>query len=115
VRRTSHAGRFAERVLSGVDDAGAEERIVIWLERREGGLWAVGRAVNPQHRQSDEPRPDDWIFEGYELADALDSANEALEDDVRVLEQDGRDLRVEPFKRAEILGRLERWFFGRSR
>ena len=41
--------------------------------------------------------------------------NAALEDDVRVLEQDGRDLRVPPFKRSEILAPLERWFFGRSR
>jgi hypothetical protein len=115
VRRTSQAGRFAERALDGVDDAGGEERVVIWIERRPGALWAVGRAVNPQHRQSDEPRHDDWIFEGYELEDALEAANGALEDDVRVLEQDGRDLRVPPFRRSEILGPLERWFFGRAR
>src|SRR5919204_4510706 len=41
---------FAERVLEGVDDAGASERVVIWIERKPGALWAVGRAVNPQHR-----------------------------------------------------------------
>ena len=115
VRRRSQAGRFAERVLEGVDDTGAAERVVLWIERRPGALWAVGRAVNPQHRQSDEPRRDDWIFEGYELSDALDAANEALEDDVRVLEQDRRELRVQAFKRSEILGPLERWFFGRLR
>ena len=114
MRRRSQAGRFAERVLDGVDDTGAEERVVIWIERRPGAIWAVGRAVNPHHRQSYEPRPTDWIFEGYELSDALDAANEALEDDVRVLEQDRRELRVQPFKRSEILGPLERWFFGRS-
>ena len=30
---------------------------MVWIERRSGGLWAVGRCVNPQHRPSDEPRP----------------------------------------------------------
>ena len=34
----------------------------------------VGRAVNPQHRESDDPRPGDYAFEGYELQDALDAA-----------------------------------------
>ena len=113
MRRRNTAGRFAERVLNGVDDAGAEERIVFWIERRPGALWAVGRAVNPQHRRSDEPRREDVIFEGYELEDALDAANAALEDDVSVLERDGRDQRVAPFKRQEVLKPLERWFFGR--
>ena len=114
MRRKSTAGRFAERVLAGFDDAGAEERIVIWIERKPGALWAVGRAVNPQHRSSDEPRRDDYVFEGYELEDALESANSTLEDDVRVLEQDGRATKVKPFVRAELLKPLERYFFGRQ-
>ena len=113
MRRTSREGRFAERVVSGVDDLGVEERIVIWIERKPGGLWAVGRAVNPQHRRSDEPRPDDYLFEGFELEDALERANEALEDDVRVSSDDGRPADAKPFVRGEILGPLERWFFGR--
>jgi hypothetical protein len=113
MRRTSREGRFAERVVSGVDDLGVEERIVIWIERKPGGLWAVGRAVNPQHRPSDEPRPDDYLFEGFELEDALERANEALEDDVRVSSDDGRPADAKPFVRGEILGPLERWFFGR--
>jgi hypothetical protein len=113
MRRTSKEGRFAERVVSGVDDLGVDERIVIWIERKPGGLWAVGRAVNPQHRRSDEPRPDDYLFEGFELADALERANEALEDDVRVSSDDGRAADAKPFVRSEILGPLERWFFGR--
>jgi hypothetical protein len=114
MRPRSTAGRFAERVLRGVDDAGVEERVVIWIERKPGALWAVGRAVNPQHRSSDAPRPDDYVFEGYELGDALDRANEALEDDVSVLERDGGDLAsVRPFTRKEVLPLLERWFFGR--
>jgi hypothetical protein len=115
VRRKSTEGRFSERVVHGVDDAGAEETILIWIERKQGALWAVGRAVNPQHRSSDEPRRDDYLFEGYELDDALEAANGALEDDVTVLERDGRNAYVRPFTRAELLGPLERWFFGRGR
>ncbi len=113
MRKQDTSGRFAERVLHGVDDLGAEERIVIWIERRRGAVWAVGRAVNPQYRRSDEPRPDDYIFEGYELEDALEHANAALRDDLRVSEQDGRPQAVEEFDREELLKPLERWFFGR--
>ena len=97
----------------GVDDAGQEERIVLWIERRTEGVWAVARAVNPQLRESDETRPEDLIFEGYELGDALDRANEALEDDVVVLEGDGREVDARPFTRKEVLPLLERWFFNR--
>jgi len=114
MRRKSVGGRFAERLLAGVDDTGQEERIVIWIERKAGAVWAVGRAVNPQLRPTHEPHRDDYLFEGYELEDALDAANAVLEDDVRVLEQDGRDSDAKPFIRKELLGPLERWFFGRS-
>ena len=113
VRSRTQPGRFAERTIDGVDDGGSPERIVVWIERKEGGVWAVGRAVNPQHRPSDEPRPDDYVFEGYELQDALDAANNMLEDDLSVSERDGQTPRILPFKRAEVLGPLERWFFGR--
>ena len=113
MRRSSREARYAERNLVGVDDVGEEERIVVWIERRPGAVWAVGRAVNAQLRESDEPRPEDVIFEGYELGDALDRANEALEDDVRVLEEDGRSADARPFTRKEVLPLLERWFFNR--
>jgi hypothetical protein len=113
VKQRSRAGRFAERVLDGVDDAGSQERIVFWIERRPGAVWTVGRAVNPDLRRTDDPVPGDVIFEGYELEEALDRANEALEDDVRVLEADGRAPDVRPFTRREMLPLLERWFFGR--
>jgi hypothetical protein len=105
--------RFAERELHGVDEEGNDERIVIWLERREGGLWRVGRAINPELRPFQDARPEDVVFEGYELGDALLRANEALEDDVRVLEEDRLDVDVRPFTRKEVLPLLERWFFGR--
>ena len=100
MRRSSREGRYAERTLMGVDDVGEEERIGIWIERRAGAVWVVGRVVNPQLRESDEPRPEDVIFEGYELEDALERANEALEDDVSVLEGDGL-----PATRGPSLGR----------
>jgi hypothetical protein len=114
MRRKSVGGRFAERFLAGVDHTGQEEQIVIWIERKAGAVWAVGRAVNPQLRPSDEPRKDDYLFEGFELEDALEAANGVLEDDVSVLEKDGRDSDAKPFVRKELLGPLERWFFGRS-
>jgi hypothetical protein len=113
VRGRSSAGRFAERELHGVDEDGAVERVVVWIERKTGAVWAVGRAVNPQHRQSDEPRAQDYVFEGYELDDALQAANECLEDDLDVSEKDGRRERIKPFTRAELLKPLERWFFNR--
>ena len=113
MRKSSREGRYAERTLLGVDDVGEEERIVIWIERRAGAVRAVGRAVNPQLRESDDPRPEDVIFEGFELGDALDHANEALEDDVSVLEGDGVPADARPFTRKEVLPLLERWFFDR--
>jgi hypothetical protein len=113
MRRNSREGRYAERTLVGVDDVGEEERIAIWIERRVGAVWVVGRAVNPQLRESDESRAEDVIFEGYELEDALERANEALEDDVSVLEGDGLPADDRPFTRKEVLPLLERWFFNR--
>jgi len=113
MKRSSREDRYAERTLVGVDDEGAEERVVIWLERRPGAVWVVGRTVNPQLRETDEPRPDDVVFEGFELEDALTRANEALEDEVQVLEADGLGTDVRPFTRKEVLPLLERWFFNR--
>ena len=111
--RKPSAARFAEREVYGVDDLGEPERIVIWIERLPGATWAVGRAVNPQHRRSDEARADDYVFQGFELSDALTAANETLEDDAVVSEHDGSGAKVKPFVREELLGPLERWFFGR--
>jgi hypothetical protein len=104
--------RFAERVLQGVDDDGAREEIVIWIERRRGALWAVGRAINPRNRSIPEPLPDDYVFEGYELGDALEAANAALRDDLSVSRAEGLDERVAEFSEDELLRPLERWFFG---
>ena len=113
MKRRDATAVFAERVLEGVDDAGVVERIVIWIERKPGALWAVGRSVNPQHRSSEVPPADDYVFEGYELEDALEQANATLSDDARVSAADGRPAECEPFAREELLKPLERWFFGR--
>jgi hypothetical protein len=114
MRVSSDRGRFAERVLQGVDDAGREERILVWIERKPGALWAVGRVVNPQLRNEAVTKASDYVFEGYELEDALEHANAALEDDLTVSERDGRAAHCKPFTRAECLKPLEAWFFGRS-
>jgi hypothetical protein len=113
VKASAQAGRFAERVVAGRDDAGGVERVVIWIERRPGAVWAVGRTVNPQHRESSTARPDDYVWQGYELEDCLEAANATLEDDVVVSEEDGAGGKVRPFRREELLEPLERFFFGR--
>ena len=112
MRVKSDSVRFAEREVHGIDDGGAPERILVWIERRPGAVWAVGRSVNPDARPSSASRRTDFLFEGYELDDALECANAALEDDVVVSEADGRTERVRPFTRDELLKPLERWFFG---
>ena len=104
--------RFAERVLHGIGEDGTRDEIVIWIERRPGAVWAVGRAINPRHRDVPKPRPDDYVFEGYELGDALEAANNALRDDLEVSAADGLDEEVRPFAEVELLKPLERWFFG---
>jgi len=111
---SSDRGRFAERVVHGVDDAGREETIAIWIERKAGALWAVGRVVNPQLRNGKLEKAGDYVFEGFELGDALEHANDALEDDLTVSEHDGRSEHCKPFTRDECLKPLEAWFFGRS-
>jgi hypothetical protein len=104
--------RFAERVLHGVGEDGSRDEIVIWIERRPGAIWAVGRAINPLHRPTQKPRPDDYVFDGYELDDALAAANNALSDDLEISAEEGVNEDVRPFDREELLKPLERWFFG---
>jgi hypothetical protein len=114
VKPQSGSGRFAQRVVEGRNDAGETERVLIWIERRAGAVWAVGRIVDPEHRETDEPRADDYVWEGYELEDCLGEANAVLEDDVVVSDDDGGGAdTTPPFRREELLEPLERFFFGR--
>ena len=104
--------RFTERVLHGVGEDGSREEIVIWIERRPGAVWAVGRAIDLRNRSTTAPRADDYVFEGYEMGDALQAANNALRDDVSVSAEEGLDEHVEEFGEDDLLKPLERWFFG---
>jgi hypothetical protein len=111
VAATGQGQRFAVRSVSGIDDAGGTETVSLWIEWQPGGVWAVGRAVNAEHRENPAmPRADDWIFTGYEMADALEAANDALEADLSVSSAPGD---VPPFAEDELRHRLERWFFDR--
>ena len=85
---------------------------MIWIDRRPGAVWTVGRTVNPH---LGPVKLDDGLWQGYELDDALEAANSALEADMRVAIDDGRPVAIESFTRQELLGPLERWFFGRLR
>jgi hypothetical protein len=104
--------RFAARTLQGIGDDGGREEILIWIERRPGALWAVGRAIDIDNRKTPQPRPDDYVFEGYEMGDALSAANTALRDDLEVSAEEGLSATVPLFDEDELLKPLERWFFG---
>ena len=114
VARDSGSRRFAERTLHGLGEDGARDTISIWIERRPGAVWAVGRAIGLEERRTAEPRPDDYVFEGYELGDALEAANNALRDDLLISRGDGVNEDVRLFEEDELLKPLERWFFGHN-
>ncbi|HEY0386965.1 MAG TPA: hypothetical protein VGC71_00860 [Gaiellales bacterium] len=114
MRNGGGSARFAEREVHGVGDDGGRELITIWIERRPGAVWAVGRAVDVQERADGAVREDDLVFEGYEMGDALEAANDALSSDLEISRRDGRSQDVEPFHERELLEPLERWFFGRT-
>lgn len=103
---------FAERSIRGVGDDGAAEVVTIWIERKPGAVWAVGRAVDLAERADGLVRPDDYVFEGYEMGDALEAANAAIAADLDVSAEEGRPQQVEPITEPELLVPLERWFFG---
>jgi hypothetical protein len=102
---------FAERRLSGLDDAGQPEEVRIWIDWLPGGIWGVGRAVDLGARENPNlVRDDDWVFRGYEMQDALDAANAALSADLDVTREVGEAHATGPFSEAELRPRLERWF-----
>jgi hypothetical protein len=94
------------------DERGIDS-VLVWIERREDGTWAVGRASDLTQRSFAEPRDSDYVFSGFEIDDALDAANGALEDDVVASEQDGFTAEVSPFLRRELEEPLNEWFWGR--
>ena len=65
-----------------------------------------------EERADGAVHPDDYVFEGYEMDDAVDAANEALRVDLEVCRSEGRDQDVGVFTTTELLPQLERWFFG---
>ena len=113
-RNGTHPARFTDRVVHGVADDGGDEVITIWIERRAGAVWAVGRAVGLEERADGAVRPDDYVFEGFEMGDALEAANQALNADIDVSREEGRPQSVAVFEERELLEPLERWFFGRE-
>jgi hypothetical protein len=115
VASTQADGRFAERTLHGIDDAGQRETICLWIDWLAGGQWGVGRVVNRAHRENPLiAREDDWLFRGFEMGDALAIANEALTTDLEVSRADGLNEDVRLFEEDELRRRLERWFFDHS-
>ena len=98
--------------MPGADERGIES-ILIWIERREDGAWAVGRASDLTQREHASPRDHDFVFSGYEIDDAVDAANAALEDDLVASEQDGIVAEAAPFLRRDLEEPLNDWFWGR--
>ena len=99
--------------MPDADERGIDS-ILIWVEHRAAeGAWAVGRASDLTQREFAEPREHDYVFEGFDIDEALQAANEALEDDVTASELDGLDPQVRPFKRSELEEPLNEWFWGR--
>jgi hypothetical protein len=104
--------RFAERVVHAVGEDGTRDEIVIWIERRPGAVWSVGRAINPRNRAVPGPRADDFLFEGYEMGDALEAANNALASDSDASRVVAGGNAAAPFTEEDLRVPLERWFFG---
>ena len=103
MRKISSDGRCAERTLEGFDDAGRAERIVIWLERQQGAVWAVGRAVNPQHRPSGEPRATTTSSRGTSWTTPSTARTERSPTTYTFSNGDGHVQDVPPFTRDELL------------
>ena len=104
---------FAERTLSGLDDAGQREEVRIWIDWLPGGIWGVGRAVDLGDAR--ESRASCARTTGSSGAtrcgDALEAANAALCGRSRRLAARSAASRWRRrFSEAELRPRLERWF-----
>jgi hypothetical protein len=109
-----HADWFAQRRIRGMADDGGGENVTIWIERRAGAVWAVGRAVSLEERPDGRVHPDDYVFDGFEMGDAVAAANQALDSELEIAAGDAIEQTVDPFTEDELRAPLERWFFGRS-
>lgn len=98
--------------MPAADERGVEY-VLVWIEHREDGSWAVGRASDLTQRDNAEPRATDYVWDGFEIDDALDAANGALEDDLVASEQDGLRAEASPFLRRDLEQPLNDWFWGR--
>lgn len=109
------ASWYATRTIPMPDsDERGVDSILIWIEHRGGEEgWAVGRASDLTMREYSAPRAHDYVFEGFDIDDAIQHANDALEDDVTASELDGMDTRVRAFTRHELEEPLNEWFWGR--
>lgn len=109
------ASWYATRTIPMPDrDERGVESILVWIEHRGAdGSWAVGRASDLTQREHSEPREHDYVFTGFDIDDALDAANGALEDDVVASEADGISTEVQPFLRRDLESPLNEWFWGR--
>ena len=92
----STLGAFAERLL-------------------RGATWAVGRTVDSRARSIPEPRDDDYIFEGYEMGDAIEAANNTLADELAVFYEESPDESPPRFTEEDLLKPLAWWFFDYER
>jgi hypothetical protein len=103
---------FSERTIEAVADDGTRDEITVWIERRPGALWAVGRAAGLKQRRDGAVHRDDYVFEGYEMGDALEAANAVIAAELEVSRGEGRAQAVAEFTTDDLLRPLERWFFG---
>lgn len=106
---------YATRTIPMPDqDERGTASILIWIEHRhEDGSWAVGRASDLTQREHSAPRESDYVFTGFEIDDAIDAANGALEDDLVASEGDGIRVDAAPFLRRDLESPLNEWFWGR--
>lgn len=97
------------------DDERNIASVLIWIEHqaKEGGTWLVGRASDLEQRDNVEPRAQDYLFTGFEIDDALQVANDALEDELVASDLDGIHEDVRAFTHRELQEPLEQWFWGR--
>lgn len=108
------ASWYATRTIPIPDqDERGTASVLIWIEHREDGSWAVGRASDLTQRTYAAPRESDYVFSGFDIDDALDAANGALEDDLIASEGDGIHAEAAPFLRRDLESPLNEWFWGR--